>query len=188
MSFPARTFGQEGSDPSVQLTPIEVTSTRIPTPVDEATDSITIINLGESKGDSAPRVLDQIREVPGVGVQASGSVGEQTAIRIRGSEQYQNLILFDGVRLNSSFTRAADLSDFFAAGLDRIEIVRGAFGSLYGSDAIGGVINLIPNPGRSLLRGIKKENGVSIWAEGGSFSTFKERAEIFSAGEESAVS
>ncbi|MDD5224079.1 MAG: TonB-dependent receptor [bacterium] len=186
--FPARSFAQEGPGPSVRLTPVEVTSTRIPTPADEATDSITIINLGESKGDSAPLVADQIREVPGVGVQASGSVGEETIIRIRGSEQYQTLVLFDGVRLNSSFTRAADLSDYFAAGLDRIEIVRGAFGSLYGSDAIGGVINLIPYPGRSLLQGIKKEKGASVWAEGGSYSTFKERAEIFSAGEESAVS
>ena len=87
--FPARTFGQEGSDPSVQLTPVEVTSSRIPTPVSESTDSITIINLGEIKADSAPLVTDQIRTVPGVGVQTSGSMGEQTAIRIRGSEQYQ---------------------------------------------------------------------------------------------------
>lgn len=186
--FPVRIFGQDGSDQPVQLTPVEITSTRIPGPVDEATDSITIINTREVRADSAPLISEQLRMVSGVGVQTSGSLGEQTEIRIRGSENNQSLILFDGVRLNSPYTRAADLGDFFVAGLDRIEIVQGAYSSLYGSDAIGGVINLIPYPGRSLLHGIRKEKGISAWAEGGSFSTSKERAEFTAAGEESAFS
>jgi vitamin B12 transporter len=186
--FPARTFGQEGSGPPAQLTPVEITSTRIPGPVDEATDSVTIINTGEIRANSAPLAIDQIRGVPGVSINASGSVGEDAAIWIRGSEQYQSLVLFDGVRLNSPYTRAADLGDYFIAGLDRIEILKGAFSSLYGSDAIGGVINLVPYPGRSLFQGVRKEKGVSAWAEGGSMKTFKERAELFSAGEKYAFS
>jgi vitamin B12 transporter len=110
------------------------------------------------------------RSIPGVTVIESGGPGGSTEVRLRGAETGHTLVLVDGVRVND-FSTTRDDFDFALLSpndIERIEILRGPQSALYGSDAIGGVINIItrkPGPGVS----------VSASIEGGSFGTHTER-------------
>ena len=94
----------------------------------------------------------------------SGSAGTQTDVSIRGSTAAQTLILMDGVDVDSGATGGFDMADVTSDDLDRIEVVRGAGGALYGSSAIGGVVNLITREGSGPLK-------LSYDGEGGNRAT-----------------
>ncbi|MGH7924760.1 MAG: TonB-dependent receptor plug domain-containing protein, partial [Candidatus Binatus sp.] len=104
------------------------------------------------------RVANVLREVPGVQVTQSGSPGSETDVSIRGATASQTLVLVDGVEVNAGATGSFDLANLTTDNLDRIEVLRGAGGSLYGSQAIGGVVNVLSQesegpPTASLLSG-----------------------------------
>ena len=180
--FSSSVRSSAASEP-VRLEPVVVTSTRVEEPAGEVTDSVTIILPEDIEVGAAPLVIDELRRVPGVQVQRSGTIGEQTIVRFRGSEKNHCLILYNGIRLNSAYDRVGDLGDFVALSLDRVEVVRGTFSALYGSDAIGGVINIIPLPGRSLRESGEQKLRVSLMAEGGSMSTLRESLNVVSRGD-----
>ena len=186
--FPYPAASQDISTEPVQLEPVVVTTTRGEQPAGDVTDSVTIIPSQEYETGAAPLVIDELRRVPGAQVQRSGSIGEQTVVRLRGGEKNQVLVLYDGIRLNATYDRVADIAVSTAISLDRVEVVRGTFSALYGSDAIGGVINIIPAPGRSLngLGGRKFQ--VSVGVEGGSMRTLTESLNLYSQSEIHAVS
>ena len=99
-----------------------------------------------------------LREVPGVQVTQSGSPGSVTDVSIRGATPSQTLVLVDGVEVNAGATGSFDLANLTTDNLDRVEVLRGAGGSLYGSQAIGGVVNVLSQEGEgpptaSLLSG-----------------------------------
>ncbi len=89
-----------------------------------------------------------LRQVPGVQVTQSGSSGTETDVMIRGATASQTLMLVDGVEVNAGATGSFDFANLTTDNLDRVEIVRGAGGSLYGSQAIGGVVNVHRAGGR----------------------------------------
>ena len=96
--------------------------------------------------------LDLLRSVPGLDVVTLGSPGSQTSLFTRGTNSTQTLVLVDGARMNSPFFAGYDWSALTTENVDRIEIVRGPFSALYGSDAIGGVVQVFtrsPLPGVS---------------------------------------
>ena len=150
-----------------------VSATKTTTYQAETGSSTTVITAKdlEKKGKSA--VSDLLREVPGVSVAQSGPFGGLTSIYIRGSKPGHTLVLIDGIELNDPM--AADRSFNFAHltidNIERIEVVRGPQSTLYGSDAIGGVINIITKKGKG-----KPEFTASF--EGGSHKTFREHLEI----------
>ncbi|MGC2276413.1 MAG: TonB-dependent receptor plug domain-containing protein, partial [Candidatus Binatus sp.] len=125
-----------------KLTPVVVTATRIPQPISEIGTTITVVEDPQIQEQKIQQVANVLRQVPGVQVTQSGSPGAVTDVSIRGATPSQTLVLVDGVEVNAGATGSFDLSHLTTDNLDRIEILRGAGGSLYGSQAIGGVVNV----------------------------------------------
>ena len=94
----------------------------------------------------------------------SGSPGHGHRVSIRGATASQTLILIDGVEVNTGATGGFDISNLTTDNLDRVEVLRGAGGSLYGSQAIGGVVNLITQEGEGAPK-------ASMLSEGGNRAT-----------------
>ncbi|HKN15254.1 MAG TPA: TonB-dependent receptor [Candidatus Binatus sp.] len=130
-----------------KLTPVVVTATRIPQPIADIGTTITVVEDPQIQEQKIDRVANVLREVPGVQVTQSGSPGSVTDVSIRGATPSQTLVLVDGVEVNAGATGSFDLANLTTDNLDRVEILRGAGGSLYGSQAIGGVVNVLSQEG-----------------------------------------
>jgi vitamin B12 transporter len=141
-------FARAAEPDDVQkLPPLVAISTRVETPQEDVTTSVTVIDEKKIQSRQAETVLEMLREVPGVDVVQSGSRGNVTSVFIRGADSDQVLVLIDGVEVNSTTLGSFDFAHLTTENIDRIEILRGAGGTLYGSQAIGGVINIITKRG-----------------------------------------
>jgi len=127
--------------------PVVVTATKVAEPVERLGAAVTVITEDELRTYNYPTIGDALRRVPGVEVQRSGSLGKLTEIRIRGTTPQQVQVLIDGIRVKSPTTGDFDFSDLSTDQIERIEIVRGPQATLYGADAIGGVVNVITKRG-----------------------------------------
>ena len=126
--------------------------------------SITVIDPAAMEDRQTRIVSDVLRDVPGVAVSRSGAVGGFTQIRMRGTEGNQVLVLIDGIKASDPYLGEFDFGTLIADDAVRIEVLRGQQSALYGSDAIGGVIQYITLSGA-------EAPGVRLRAEGGSFGT-----------------
>ncbi|MBL8113845.1 MAG: TonB-dependent receptor, partial [Acidobacteria bacterium] len=122
---------------------ILVTADARPVDAEALSVSATVITREEIDRRKASSVLDLLRTVPGLDVVQSGGPGGVTSLFLRGTSSTQTLVLVDGVRINSPFFGAVDLSSVSTASIERIEVVRGPFSALYGSEAVGGVIQIL---------------------------------------------
>lgn len=158
---------------SRQLDEIVVTATRGEAELNQVGSSVTVITREEIEQRRMPLVLDLLRSVPALDVVQSGGPGSQTYVGIRGAKSEHTLVLMDGVRMNdpSAMGTAYDFAGLTTDNIERIEILRGPQSTLYGSDAIGGVINIISRRG-------KGKPGGFVSAEGGSFGTAVEKAAV----------
>jgi vitamin B12 transporter len=145
-----------------------VTANRYETPERESGTSITVITAEELKRRQVLTVAEALRLVPGLDVLNSGGLGRMTNVYTRGAGSGQTLVLIDQVEMNdpSSPVGAFDFANLMVDNIERIEILRGGESALYGSDAIGGVINIVTKKGK----GAPKFN---LSAQGGSYDTFK---------------
>jgi vitamin B12 transporter len=130
-----------------KVDPIVSIATRVDTPVSETGAAVTVIPGEDFQTYHYATVGDALRRVPGLDVRQSGSFGKTTAVSIRGASPNQVQVLVDGVRVKSPTLGQAELSDISPDLIERIEIVRGPQSTLYGADAIGGVINIITKKG-----------------------------------------
>lgn len=126
--------------------------------------SITLLDAAALEQRQTRIVSDVLRDVPGLAVSRTGGVGGMTQVRIRGSEANHVLMLIDGIEVSDPFQGEYDFGTLIADEAAKIEVLRGQQSSLYGSDAIGGVIQYITLTGR-------ERPGFSARAEGGSFGT-----------------
>src|SRR5208337_1230818 len=167
--------GQPATPPKQQeaqkLTPVVVTATRIEQPIADIGTTVTVVEDPQIQEQKSDRVGDVLRQVPGVQVTQSGSPGAVTDVSIRGATSAQTLILVDGVEVNAGATGGFDLSSLTTDNLDRVEILRGAGGSLYGSQAIGGVINVLSQEGEG-------PPAASLLSAGGNRSTSQQTATV----------
>ena len=124
-----------------------VTATRMEQALDTVGTTVSVVGSHQIQEQQIHASGDALRQVPGVEINQSGSAGTETDVSIRGSTAAETLILMDGVDVNSGATGGFDIADVTSDNLDRIEVVRGAGGALYGSSAIGGVVNLITREG-----------------------------------------
>ncbi len=125
------------------LNTINVTATRTPEKSEQSIAHTTIIDRKKIEQSQANSVEELFRLEPGVQVSRNGGYGKITSIFIRGSEANHVLILINGIRVASSTTGEYPWANLSPSQIERVEIVRGPKSSLYGSDAIGGVINII---------------------------------------------
>ena len=123
---------------------VTVTATGSESPVNDVPLPVTVIERDEIDDSQEESVADLLRRVPGVTMMRAGDEGSATSLFVRGTESDHTLALFDGVRLNSPYFAGFDWSQLPTTGLERIEVVRGPFSALWGADAIGGVVNVIP--------------------------------------------
>lgn len=139
MPLAAQTAASDDSDVT-----IIVTAERTSQPVTESISSASVVTAKQIKESGAQTVADALRAVPGITIIQNGELGALSSASIRGTTTAQSLVLIDGQRVTSSaFGAIADLAKIPADSIARIEIIRGPVSSLYGSDAIGGVINII---------------------------------------------
>src|SRR6185369_5290371 len=126
--------------------------------------SFTILQPEDFEQRQTRYVSDILRDVPGISISRSGSVGGLTQVRIRGTESNHTLVLIDGIKASDPVAGEFDFSSLIADDVAKVEVLRGQQSALYGSDAIGGVINYITLSGR-------EAPGGRVRVEGGSFGT-----------------
>ncbi|WP_343712983.1 TonB-dependent receptor [Inquilinus sp.] len=162
----------EGQEAGLVLSPIVVTANRVPTPAAEVGSAVTVITRQELEDRQVRQLSDVLREVPGVAVNRTGPAGQTTQIRIRGAESNQTLVLIDGVEVNDpSANSDFDFAHLMADDIGRIEVLRGPQSALYGSDAIGGVVNIVTRRGEGPAGGTAS-------VEGGGYGTLRAHASV----------
>lgn len=159
------------NDPAAVMEPIVITATRVETPARELASSVTVISREEIEASGKTQVLDVLRGREAVDVVQTGGPGGTTGVFIRGANSEHTLFMVDGVEVADAMAtgRSFDLGNMSVDNIDRIEVLRGPQSTLYGSDAIGGVINIITK------RGAGKANAWAM-AEGGAYDTFRTQA------------
>ncbi len=160
-----------GKEEVRRLEPVVVTATMVATPLEKLGAAVTVITGDEISQYDYDRIEDVFRQVPGVQVQSSGSPGKATSLSIRGGGSQRSLVLIDGMRTNSPTLGSTDIAEITIDAIERIEIVRGPQSTLYGADAITGVVNIITRKGQG-------PPSASAWVEGGNYNTFREQANI----------
>jgi vitamin B12 transporter len=141
---------------------------------DEVSKAITVVDREQIDGRDEFAIADALRTVPGLRVQQLGGPGSFMSIKVRGLRDQDTAILIDGVRFRDAAGPQADasafLEDLVVTNVERVEVLRGSGSSLYGSNAIGGVVNVVTDHGGGQPRG-------GLLLEGGSLGFFRGRAE-----------
>ncbi len=154
---------------------VVVTASGTAQSVDEVSKAVTVIDARQIELRDEYSVLETLRAAPGVRVVQQGGPGAFASVRIRGLRSFDTGVLVDGLR----FRDAADtqgsangfISELNVVSLERVEVLRGSGSSLYGSNAIGGVVNLVTDSGGGRLRG-------QAQLEGGGLGLFRGRGAV----------
>jgi vitamin B12 transporter len=132
--------------PVANLSDIVVTASRMPQEAKDALGDVTVINNATLTKSGQSSLAEVLSREPGIEYSNNGGPQQASSLFIRGANADQTLVLVDGIRINSSVTGGTFFETFDPGMLDHVEILRGAASSLYGADAIGGVVNIITHP------------------------------------------
>ena len=146
---------------------VVVSATRFDIPLDQSPASVSVISSEDLEQKQIERVSDALREVPGLSVVQTGTAGQLTSVFIRGLRSEHTQVLLDGIPVNQGLQGAFNFADLTTEDIDRIEVVRGPQSTLYGPQALAGVIQIFTKQGTGTP-------GVLLAAEGGSYDTFRE--------------
>jgi vitamin B12 transporter len=160
---PAQAEDQNG------LETVVVSATRIPTPQLDVGSSITVVTAADIDARQERTFADVLKDIPGLNVVQTGGPGGETSVFMRGTNSNHTKVFIDGIDVSdpSNPTGTFDFGQLLTQDIERVEVLRGPQSGLYGSDAIGGVINIITRSGS----GPAQFTGA---VEGGSFSTFNQ--------------
>jgi len=154
---------------------VVVTASGTPQLPEHVSKATTVIDQADADARDASALSDVVALAPGVRVQQLGGPGAFTTIQIRGLRDQDTAVLVDGLRLRDASATQADASglieDLLFTDANQVEVMRGSGSSLYGTNAIGGVINVITDEGGGRTRG-------SLLLEGGSLGAFRGRAQL----------
>ena len=167
----APSFAADEGEPSADLPPVIISATRDEQSIESTISSATVITAKELQERQITTVADALRSVVGVDVVQTGAPGGVTNVFIRGANSSQTLVMIDNIPVNNPTVGGFDFADLTTDNIDRIEIVRGPRSSLYGSDANGGVINIITKKGQGAPK-------ATLSIEGGRYATTREAAAL----------
>ncbi|NAW35559.1 TonB-dependent receptor domain-containing protein [Halomonas alimentaria] len=167
----AQNASDDGDDTPQRLTPLVVTAALAPRTSDESLSSVTLLEEATLRRQDPTSITDLLRGQPGVDVTSNGSFGKSSSVYIRGTSNNQSLLMIDGIRLRSATLGGPAWQFLDPRMFQRAEIVRGPRGSLYGADAMGGVVQLFTPEGGG-------EPAPRISFGGGSFDTQRYSASL----------
>lgn len=164
--IPNFAFAQEKGT-ALELEKIVVTATKTEEALGQIGTSVSVITQEEIENRGARLVFDVLRDVPGLDVIQTGKLGGNTSVFLRGANSEHTLVMIDGVEINDPISpaRSFDFAHLTTDNIERVEVIRGPQSTLYGSDAIGGVVNIITRKGRGKPK-------FHILAEGGRYETY----------------
>jgi vitamin B12 transporter len=168
------------AEEATRLSPIVVTATRIEQKASEQASSVSVVTREDIELMNPAVAGDVLRGIPGVDVQRTGSPGNRESIKIRGGLAAHTLVMIDGFPVNSPTLGSFDIGSLPVDDFERVEVVRGAQSALYGSGAMGGVVNFIPRKGEE-----GRQYGVGL--AGGSFASVKGSAFAQGAGRDGSL-
>ncbi len=162
----AQTLAAPAPAPDDSLQEIVVVATRSPEPLTRIGNSVTVLDESTIIASQKVSLSDLLVQTPGLNLVRNGGIGQVTSVFIRGADSDQTVVLIDGVLFNDPSTPASgfDFARLMTADVERVEILRGAQSTLYGSQAIGGVINVITKQPTTPFEG-------DVQIEGGSHDT-----------------
>ena len=141
------------------MTETVVTATRTPQPLSDLVADVTVIDRETIETSGATGLADVLARVPGIEISRNGGPGTTTGVFLRGAESRFTAVYIDGVRMDSQSTGGAAWESIPLAQIDRIEVLRGPAGAVYGSDAMGGVVQIFTKRGEN---GVAPYVGVGI--------------------------
>ncbi|TLD42112.1 MAG: Outer membrane vitamin B12 receptor BtuB [Candidatus Jettenia ecosi] len=162
---------REGEGKSRNNEEFVITPTRTKQLLKNTGSSVSVITSEDIKNSKAPMLLDVLRRAPGLEVARTGGIGGTTGMFIRGASSAQTLVFVDGVQMNSSTTGAYDFANLTTDNIERVEILRGPQSTLYGSEAIGGVVSIFTKKGAG-------DTAVTVGTEYGMRDTYRENVHI----------
>ncbi|HSY46758.1 MAG TPA: TonB-dependent receptor [Steroidobacteraceae bacterium] len=156
-----------------ELQIIVITATRIPTPVLQVASSITVVTAADIEARQERTFADVLKDIPGLNVVQTGGPGGETSVFMRGTNSNHTKVFIDGIDVSdpSNPTGAFDFGQLLTQDIERVEVLRGPQSGLYGSDAIGGVIDIITKSGNGPAQ-------FTAAAEGGTFDTFNQAGTV----------
>ena len=174
---PARAADPDSSDaPRYRLDPVVVTPERMPFALGRVPSDVTVLDGAALERSRPYLAAEALRSVPGVDVQRAGRLGKLTDVRLRGADPRHTLVLYDGIPLNGPWVGSFDFSDLGVVGARQIEVMGGPASALYGSGAVGGVIQILGGgvAGATGVRGFAEVGGETTLRQGASFAAREE--------------
>lgn len=154
---------------------VVITASDTPQTVDEVSKALTVVDMQEIEERNEIAIPEALRVVPGLRVQQLGGPGSLTSIKTRGLPSEDTAVLIDGIRFRDAAAPQGDasgfLEDLVVTDVSRLEVLRGSGSSLYGSNAVGGVVNIVTDEGGGPVHG-------SVLGEGGGLGLFRTKAQV----------
>jgi vitamin B12 transporter len=161
-------FAQEAVTPPTTVSALVVSPTLTPTPIDQVGSSVTLITADDIAAHQWRTLPEALDTTPGLNIVQTGGPGGLTSVFIRGANSNHTEVVIDGIDVNDpSQNGAYDFGQGLATGVQSIEVLRGPESSLYGADALGGVIDIVTPAGEGAPK-------LTASLEGGSFQTFNQ--------------
>src|SRR3990172_5671761 len=149
----------------VELEPVVITASRIKEPISEVPASIEVITSHDIEAKQGLTLDEALRGGSGLSINTFGGADPWSGVYLRGTDHNQSLIMIDGIRINPPYSQAPAIGGLLLNNVDRIEIIKGSYSALYGSEAIGGGVNIIT----------QEKQGLAYALTGGTHTTYHDR-------------
>ncbi|MBI4684247.1 MAG: TonB-dependent receptor [Nitrospirae bacterium] len=159
------------AEKKIKIEEVIVTAAKIEEAVEETTSDVIVVRGEDIKKMNVEFVTDVFRKIPEINLVQNGGSGGNAGVFLRGADTKHSLVMIDGVKVKSTTTGSFDFSGINVDDIERIEIVKGSQSTLYGSEAMAGVINIITKKGEG-----KPKIDASL--ETGSYGTYKPSVSI----------